>query len=231
MYTAQGKMEQRALLEQYLPLVRRQALDLKARLPASVDLDDLIQAGSIGLLDALTRYDLSQGASFGTFATQRIRGAMIDELRSRDWVPRSVRRNARSLEAAVRRLEQALGRPPEEREIAYELDMSLAAYQQLLLDSNGSQLLPIDELGEEEMGAVSDSSSNHPFAELVQERNRERLMAAIDALPEREKMLLGLYYQEKLNLKEVGAVLGVSESRVCQLHSQAVARLRGMLAE
>ena len=212
--------------------MRRQALSLQLKLPACVELDDLIQAGTIGLLDALKRFDANQGASFATFASQRIRGAMLDELRSRDWVPRRVRRNARALDETLRLLEQRLGRAPEEREIAAALGIDLAEYRQLLLDANGSQMVALDEMGEDEIDAVSATSQAlSPFAELAEGRDRERLIKAIEALPEREKLLLALYYQEDLNLKEIGAVLGVSESRVCQLHSQAVARLRSWLAE
>lgn len=231
MYTAQGKIRQRDLLEEHLPLVRRQALNLQVRLPASVELDDLIQAGMIGLLDAVNRYDAGQGASFVTFASQRIRGAMLDELRSRDWVPRSVRRNARMLDEAIRRLEQQLGRPPEEREIAAALEVSLEEFRHLLMDANGSQLVALDELPEEESDNLSAAAHATPLAELLEGRRRADLVKAIDRLPEREKLLLGLYYQEDLNLKEIGAVLGVSESRVCQLHSQAVVRLRAALAD
>ena len=132
MYTAQGKIDQRALLDQYLPIVRRQALALQVKLPASVELDDLIQAGLVGLLDSMGRYDASQGASFTTYASQRIRGAMIDELRSRDWVPRSVRRNAREIEETIRTLEQQLGRPAEEREIAEALSLTLEEAREVL---------------------------------------------------------------------------------------------------
>lgn len=231
MYTAQGKLKSSDLLEQYLPLVRRHALDLKTRVPASVDMDDLVQAGSIGLLDAMSRYDAGQGVTFGSFASQRIRGAMIDELRSRDWVPRSVRRRARELQASLRRLEQMLGRAPDEREIAQDMAMTLQEYRQLLLDINGCQMMPMDDLSDDEVGALSSSYGVSPFVELVQERNRERFLKALETLPERENLLLGLYYQEKLNFKEIGAVIGVSESRVCQLHSQAVARLRDALAD
>lgn len=228
MYTAQGKMNQQEVLQQYLPMVRRQALGLKTRLPANIELDDLIQAGSIGLLDAMTRYDLSVGATFGTFASQRIRGAMIDELRTRDWVPRSVRRNARALEDAMHRVEQSLGRPAKEREVASAMGLTLAEYHQMLTDTNGSQMLPIDDVGEEHIDAIS-SRHLSPFAELVNDRNRAQLMRAIDALPARERLLLALCHHEKLNLREIGLILEVSESRACQLHSQAIARLRARM--
>lgn len=230
MYTAQGKMNQQEVLQQYLPLVRRQALGLKTRLPANIELDDLIQAGSIGLLDAMSRYDLNVGATFGTFASQRIRGAMIDELRTRDWVPRSVRRNARALEDAIHQVEQSLGRPAKEREIAAQMGLSLDEYHRILNDTNGSQMLPIDDVDEEHIDA---SSSRHltPFAELINDRNRVQLMGAIDALPARERLLLALCHHEKLNLREIGLVLGISESRACQLHSQAIARLRANMTQ
>lgn len=232
MYTAKGKIDTNDLMTQYLPQVRRQALSLQVRLPASIELDDLIQAGTLGLLESLGRFDASQGASFATFASQRIRGAMLDELRSRDWLPRSVRRNARAVDEAVRRLEQRLGRSAEELEIAAELDMELSEYRQLLNDTNNGQLLPFEELMEEgiEPGG-GDLPLDATFAALVDGEQRARLVAAIEALPEREKLLMALYYQEELNLKEIGAVLGVTESRVCQLHSQAVSRLRARLRD
>lgn len=232
MYTARGKIEQGERLAEYLPLVRRQALALQVRLPASIELDDLIQAGTVGLLEALGRFDAAQGASFATFASQRIRGAMLDELRSRDWLPRSVRRSARAADEAARRLEQALGRPAEEPEIAAALDMDIASYRRLLSDTNSGQLLPFEELMAEggEGRLLEDAPAETPFSRLVDQEQRGRLVAAIEALPEREKLLMALYYQEELNLKEIGAVLGVTESRVCQLHSQAVSRLRARLA-
>lgn len=232
MYTAQGRIKQSELLTQYMPLVRRQALTLQVRLPASIELDDLIQAGMVGLLEALGRFDAAQGATFATFASQRIRGAMMDELRTRDWLPRSVRRSARAVDETVHRLEQVLGRPPEETEIAQALDMPLSDYQQLLNDTNSGQLLPFEELvadGGEPAG--DEGSANRPFEQLLDEQQRRTLIEAIEALPEREKLLMALYYQEEMNLKEVGAVLGVTESRVSQLHSQAVSRLRARLSD
>ncbi len=231
MYTAQGRIKQSELLTQYMPLVRRQALTLQVRLPASIELDDLIQAGMVGLLEALGRFDAAQGATFATFASQRIRGAMMDELRTRDWLPRSVRRSARAVDDAVRRLEQQLGRPPEEGEIARELEMPLSDYQQLLNDTNSGKLLPFEELIADGGEPARDDTHRQPFEQLLDEQQRQTLIDAIEALPEREKLLMALYYQEEMNLKEVGAVLGVTESRVSQLHSQAVSRLRARLHE
>lgn len=229
-YTAKGKIDQNELLNQYLPQVRRQALSLQVRLPASIELDDLIQAGMVGLLEAMGRFDASQGATFATFASQRIRGAMIDELRSRDWLPRSVRRNAREVDQAVRKLEQKLGRAAQEHEIAAELEMPLEDYYQLLSDANSGQLLPYDELVAEGQEPEQDNAPfATPFADLLDLEQRQLLIEAIEALPEREKLLMALYYQEELNLKEIGAVMGVTESRVSQLHSQAVSRLRAKL--
>ncbi|NIE76513.1 RNA polymerase sigma factor FliA [Pantoea sp. Tr-811] len=229
MYTAQGKMHQQELLQQYLPLVKKHALNLKTRLPAGVDMDDLIQAGSIGLLDALTRYDQSLGIPFGTFAAHRIRGAMIDELRTRDWAPRRVRRYARLLEDTLHRLEQSLGRPPGEREIAAAMGMSLGEYQQLLWDINGSHMLAIDQVHEDTL-EHDEPHGRNPLNALLDERNHSGLIRAIENLPERERLLMVLYHQEKLNMREIGLVLEISESRVCQLHSLAIARLRASLA-
>lgn len=231
MYTAQGKIDQNELLKQHLPAVRRQALALQVKLPAGVELDDLIQAGTLGLLDAMGRFDPKAGASFATFASQRIRGAMIDELRTRDWLPRSVRRKARAMDACVRRLEQRHGRAPEEREIAAEMGIGLNEYHELLADTNNGYLLPFEDVVAERGEPEDDSgAAASPMGQLLDEEHRERLKAAIEALPEREKLMITLYYQEDLNLKEIGAVMGVSESRVCQLHSQAVSRMRARLA-
>ena len=227
MYTAKGKIEQNDLIAEYIPLVRRQALALRVKLPSNIELEDLIQAGYIGLLDALGRFDESAGTPFQAFASLRIRGAMIDELRTRDWLPRSVRRNARSMDECIASLEQTLGRPPTEPEIAQRMGMEMDEYRQLLSDTNNGLLLPLEQLAEE--GWEPESSSDgkdSPFSEVFDDEQRRTLIEVIDNLPEREKMLMALYYQEELNLKEIGAIMGVSESRVCQLHSQAIARIR-----
>lgn len=228
MYTAQGKLNRESVVQQYYPTVRRQALSLQVRLPAGVDIDDLIQAGLEGLLDALGRFDPQAGVAFSTFAHQRIRGAMIDELRSRDWLPRSVRRTAREIEAVVQKLQQRLGRAPEEREIAAQLNMELEEYRKVLLDTNNGLVLSYDDVvtdhDEAQLGEDDDQWS--PAEALFSSERKELIARAIAALPEKEKLVMALYYQEELNLKEIGAVLDVSESRVSQLHSQAIKRIR-----
>lgn len=227
MYTAEGKFNKNSIIEQYYPLVRRQAFSLKVKLPAGVDVDDLIQAGVEGLLSCVDRFDADSGVAFSTYAHQRIRGAMIDELRSRDWLPRSVRRSGRELEQTIRRLEQQLGRVPEEREIAAELGMELTDYHQLLLDTNNGLVLSYDEVVTDSPNAeTNDDEDAEPEAQLGAAELKALLVQAIDSLPEREKLVMTLYYQEELNLKEIGAVLDVTESRVSQLHSQAIKRIR-----
>ena len=227
MYTQKGKIDQNELVKQYIPMVRRQALSLQVRLPSNIELDDLIQSGYIGLLDAMTRFDESSGATFQTFATARVRGAMIDELRTRDWLPRSVRRKSRSLVETINQLEQTLGRSPTEREIIAKLDMSPEDYYGLLNDTNNGLLLPLEQLAEEGWEPHAGfEDSDLPFSDTLYHEQRDSLIKAIEALPDREKLLLALYYQEELNLKEIGSIMGVSESRVCQLHSQAIARIR-----
>jgi len=234
MYAKTG-LEKNQYAVQYAPLVKRIAYHLMARLPASVQVDDLIQVGMIGLLDAVSNYDDTQGAQFETYAVQRIRGAMLDELRQCDWLPRSARKMLRQIETAMNALEQRVCRAPTEREVADELHVSLDDYQQMLLDARGCQLLHYEDLqtGEDEdffeRHCADDSSE--PFAKLQDGRFREKLIEAISILPEREKLMMAMYYEEELNLREIGEVLGVSESRVCQLHSQAMARLRSKLKE
>jgi RNA polymerase sigma factor for flagellar operon FliA len=235
MYTVKGKADKNHLLTEHMPLVKRLAHQMRAKLPASVEVDDLIQAGMIGLLDAISRYEDDHGAQFETYAVLRIRGAMLDELRSNDWMPRSTRQNMRKVEQAMATLQQQLGRPPSESEIAKSMKLSLADYQDMLGDSGGHQLVYYEDFHDED---GNDSwldryavDEDDPLRALLETDFRQAVIDAIDSLPPREKMLMGLYYEEELNLKEIGAVMGVSESRVSQLHSQAVGRLRTYLRE
>ena len=235
MYTAKGRLDNNAMLKQYGPLVRRLAHQMIAKLPANVELDDLIQVGMIGLNDALGRFDAGQGVQFETFATQRIRGAMLDELRGGDWMSRGDRRHQRSIESAVHKLEQKLQRAPSESEIADEMGMMLADYQELLGKVRGTQLFHLEDLsgdgGDEFLDRhVADEAAN-PLAMLQDLRMREALVEAIGRLPEREQYVMSMYYEQDMNLKEIAAVLGVTESRVCQLHSQSIARLRSKLRQ
>jgi RNA polymerase sigma factor for flagellar operon FliA len=235
MYTAQGTLPKDQLVAQYAPLVRRIAFHLMAKLPASVDVNDLVQNGMIGLLDALGRFEEGMGAQFETYAVQRVRGAMLDGLRENDWLPRGVRREMRRVEAAVQKLEHQNGRQPSETELAAALDMSLADYQRLLLDARGHQLVYLEDLVEAEGDDyldrnATDAALPDPLALMEQAGMRAALVAAIETLPEREKLLMALYYEQDLNLREIGEVLGVTESRVCQLHTQAIARLRAAVA-
>jgi RNA polymerase sigma factor for flagellar operon FliA len=234
MYTPKGQFDNLALLKQYSPLVRRLAHQMIAKLPANVEIDDLIQVGMIGLNDALARFDLAQGVQFETFATQRIRGAMLDELRSGDWMSRGDRKQQRQIEAAVHRLEQQFGRAPAESEIAVEMGLSLTDYQDLLTKVRGTQLVHLEDMsgddGDEDFldRHVVDAASD-PLAMLNDRRMREALVEAIKLLPEREQYVMSMYYEHDMNLKEIAAVLKVTESRVCQLHSQSIARLRAKL--
>ncbi|HEY7761134.1 MAG TPA: RNA polymerase sigma factor FliA [Burkholderiales bacterium] len=225
--------DQNKLVEQMAPLVKRIAYHFMARLPASVQVDDLIQAGLLGLLDAAKNFDDTQGAQFETYAIQRIRGSILDELRQADWLPRNVRKNLRRIEAAISSLEQQYGRAPREQELADVLGVPLDEYQHMLLESRGYQLLHYEDFQESEDSDFFDVflSQNQigPLDVLEDQRFRRALVQAISVLPEREKIVMGLYYEQEMNLKEIGEVLGVSESRVCQLHSQAVARLRSRL--
>ncbi|MEJ7137532.1 RNA polymerase sigma factor FliA [Amphibiibacter pelophylacis] len=233
-YTAQGRLNTNALLRQYSVLVRRLAHQMIVKLPPNVMLDDLIQVGMIGLNDALTRFDPGQGVQFETFATQRIRGAMLDELRANDWMSRGDRKQQRNIETAVHRLEQKLGRMPLEAEIAAELGLSLTDYQEMLGKVRGTQLLYLEDLSGDEGDEnyldrhVVDEASN-PFHRLQDQRMRQALVDAIKKLPEREQYIMSMYYEHDMNLKEIALVLGVTESRVCQLHSQTITRLRTKL--
>ena len=237
MYTAKGQLDRNALIRQYQPLVRKLAHHMMAKLPPSVEVDDLIQVGLIGLSEALSRYEAAQGVQFETFATQRIRGAMLDELRENDWMSRGSRKSQKDIEIAMRKLEHSLGRSPLESEIAVEMGLSLVDYQSLLSKVRGTQLVYLEDMsrsGEDDDTYldrhVADSEAD-PLNMLRDQRLRAGLVAAIKGLPEREQYIMSMYYEQDMNLKEIAAVLKVTESRVCQLHSQSIARLRVKLRE
>ncbi len=220
------------LVASHAPLVKRIAYHLLSRLPGSVQVDDLIQAGMLGLLEASRRYDPSQGASFATFAERRVRGAMLDEIRRGDWVPRSVHRKAREVATAIREVENETGCEARDPDVAKRLGLGLTQYHQTLGDLRGQKLLSIDDLGPEHEGGADFLASPNagPEDNVHREDLFQHLVEAIDKLPERERLVLSLYYDEGLNLKEIGAILGVSESRISQLHGQALLRLRSRVS-
>ncbi|MBE3582943.1 MAG: RNA polymerase sigma factor WhiG [Limnochordaceae bacterium] len=219
------------------PLVKYCAGRIAIGLPPNVEMDDLISYGIFGLLDAVEKFDPKKGVKFETYAIARIRGAILDGLRAADWVPRSVRQKAREVERVVARLESRLGRPAADEEVARELGVDVQRYHQILQDVQGAALLSleegwVDESGELEYSLaqlVVDPSNQDPGQALEFEEGRRRLAEAIERLPERERLVITLYYYEGLTLKEIGAVLGVSESRVSQMHTKAILRLRGYL--
>ncbi|WP_322994712.1 RNA polymerase sigma factor FliA [Castellaniella sp.] len=226
------------LIAQYAPLVRRQALGLIGRLPANVELDDLMQAGMMGLLDAVRRYQQQADAQFETYAITRIRGAMLDELRSQDWLPRSVRTKSRAIETAVRALHHQLMRAPTDSEIADEMGLDLAQYHLMLDDAQGMQVLMVEDLAAHREGTdggamldlIAGDAGANPLDWLMRDGLRHALIQAIQNLPEREQLLLSLQFEQDLNQKEIAVVLQVTEGRVSQLRSQAVARIRAWLS-
>ncbi len=232
-YQAQKKADMSVLVEKYAPLVKRVALHLKARLPASVELDDLIQSGMIGLMDAVNNFEEGHGAVFETYASIRIRGAMIDQMRQSDWAPRSVHQNTRNIASAVSKLSHKLGREPTESEIAQELGVDLDKYRQMLLDSTSTQMVGIEDLGvsDDVIAEDSDHSKDKLFEILASAKFKKALALAIKGLPTRNQQVLALYYDEELNLKEIGKVLDLSESRISQLLSESMARLRAALKD
>ncbi|MFG0772643.1 RNA polymerase sigma factor FliA [Vibrio plantisponsor] len=223
---------QQLFLEQYSVLVKRIAHHLIGRLPPNVLIDDLIQAGMIGLLEAQKNYDGSKGASFETYAGIRIRGAMLDDIRRGDWVPRSVHRHNREISQAISELEGILNRDPSDAEVAKHLNMPLDQYHTVLSDINCSRIVGIEDLGvsDDAISPLDDDEDNSPFQGVADESFRKALVESIKSLPEREALVLSLYYDEELNLKEIGEVIGVSESRVSQILSQSMQRLRTKLS-
>ncbi len=232
MYSGENAESLESLVERFAPLVKRIGHHLLARMPASVQLEDLLQAGMVGLFEAARNYDTAKGASFETYAGIRIRGAMIDEVRKGDWVPRSVHRNARRIAAAIRLVESRTGRDAGDQEVADVLEVKIDEYYAMLKDSAGSRLFSFDELTNVEDGGGERIAGDaaDPSDEFQQDSLRRQIVEAIKSLPERERLVLSLYYDEEMNLKEIGMVLGVSESRVSQIHSQAALRLRSRLA-
>ncbi len=222
-----------AVVERYAPLVKRIAHHLLLRMPASVQIDDLIQSGMIGLLEAAKKYDVSKGASFETYAGIRIRGSMLDEVRKGDWAPRSVHRKSRKVAGAIKAIEARTGEDAKDQDIAQELEIDLNAYYAILQDASGSRLFSFDDITEGDDSAIELAAGElpGPCDRLQRDTYKAHLSNAIDGLPDREKLVLALYYDEELNLKEIGEVIGVSESRVSQIHSQAAMRLRSRLSD
>lgn len=222
------------VVTRHAPLVKRIAHHLLLRMPSSVQLDDLVQSGMIGLLEAARKYDVSKGASFETYAGIRIRGAMLDEIRKGDWAPRSVHRRFRQVAEAVKAVEARTGSDARDQEVAEELGIDLETYYTILQDASGSRLFSFEDLGASGDDSVLDRMAGQttgPAEQLEQDAFKGEMGKAIEGLPERERLVLALYYDEELNLKEIGDVLGVSESRVSQIHSQAALRLRARLQQ
>ena len=227
--------ERDKLLLEHLPTVRYIARRIHERLPQHVDLEDLVSAGIVGLIDAFSKFDHAKKVQFKSYAQFRIRGAILDSLRTLDWSPRELRRKGRAVEEAIRAVTQRIGRAPSEQEIAAEMKLSLAEYQQLLGDLKGLEIGSLhmersEDSGDEELAYIPGSPEEDPLFRCLKGEMKQRLVDAIDALPEKERMVLTLYYYEELTMKEIGLTLGVVESRVSQIHSSAVLRLRSALA-
>jgi RNA polymerase sigma factor FliA len=226
-YAAVRDLPEHALVERYAHLVRRIAYHLAGRLPPSVDVNDLMQAGTLGLMEAAKKYAGDRGANFETYAGIRIRGAMLDELRSMDWVPRSVHRRVRAMVEAIGVVEGRNGGKADDAEVAAEMNIPLGEYQEIAREAAHCRMFSMEEL----VGADSDprgasAAADSPEQQLERESVSAEIAATVDKLPERERLVISLYYVDELNLREIGEVLGVSESRVCQLHGQALARIR-----
>lgn len=232
-YPVSSPESENKVVQQQASLVKRIAQHLLGKLPPCVQLEDLIQAGMIGLLEAAKNYDVSKGASFETYASIRIRGSMLDEIRKGDWVPRSVHRNSRKIAQAIKMVENKTGRDPRNFEVAESLNMTLNEYHQLIQETSTARIIAFQDMGlsEEVIAEGISITSPGPLDGLQQEDFKKNLLKSIESLPERERLVLALYYDQELNLREVGEVLGVSESRVSQIHSQAMLRLQTRLKE
>ncbi|MDJ0880939.1 MAG: RNA polymerase sigma factor FliA [Gammaproteobacteria bacterium] len=219
------------VVTRHAALVKRIAFHLINRMPASVQVDDLIQAGMVGLLEANSHFDASQGASFETYAGIRIRGAMLDEIRKLDWTPRSVHRKYRAVSEAIRKIENEKGSDASDQEIAREMGISLSEYHRILMDSNSSRICSMDELEEQGDYQIPHVDDDTPFEQLSEDEYQQRLAENIRSLPEKEQLVMSLYYDDELNFREIGQVLEVSESRVCQIHGQALLRIQAKMSD
>ncbi|MCF7965432.1 RNA polymerase sigma factor FliA [Methylobacter sp. Wu8] len=233
MYTAvqAGGTDERVM--QHAPLVKRIAYHLLSRLPDSVQVDDLIQAGMLGLLEAIKNYDVSQGASFDTYAGIRIRGAMLDEVRRSDWTPRSVHKKSRMVSEAIRTIENSTGREARDADVAEHLGIAIDEYNRILQDSSSCRVFSVEELAQDGDHYLDEAVDHEEgLADALSREGFEQALAnAIASLPERERLVISLYYDEELNLREIGEVLNISESRVSQISTQAVLRLRSRMSE
>ncbi len=232
MYAQVEQLSNNNLVTEHVALVKRIAFHLIHRLPPNVQVDDLIQAGMLGLLEASSNYVTGHGASFETFAGIRIRGAMLDEIRRLDWTPRSVHRKSREVAQAIKDIENKSGEDAKDTEVAAHLGLKLSEYHQILVDSASSKIFSIDSMDDEDNAIVKTAdSSPTPYESVSKEHFQYSLTEVIKTLPEREQMVMALYYDEELNLREIGSVLDISESRVCQIHGQALLRIKSRMSD
>ncbi len=229
----QSQINYDELMTQYAPLVKRVAYHMMGRLPSTIQLEDMVQVGMIGLFEALKGYDETRGASFETYARIRIQGAMIDEVRRGDWTPRSVYKKSRMLSEAISEVEREKGRHAKDSEIAAALEMDMEEYYNLVEEAAGAQLVSYEEIVLNDHGRdeANTSTRQEPFKQLQQEDFKQALINKIASLPERERLVMSLYYDEEFNLREIGEIIGVSEGRVCQIHSQALLRLKARMTD
>ena len=232
MYAEVENLGEKDQIVRHASLVKRIAYHLLNRLPPTVQIDDLIQAGMVGLLEAASNFDADMGASFETFAGIRIRGSMIDEIRRSDWTPRSVHRKFRSVSEAIRKIENETGEDAKDADVALALGISLGDYHQILIDSSSSRIYSIDTMEENTQDAAIPSSSEiTPEEALGQGEYRQQLIESIRQLPEKEQLVMSLYYDDELNFREIGEILDVTESRICQLHGQALLRVKARMSD
>ncbi len=232
MYAEVENLGEKDQIVRHASLVKRIAYHLLNRLPPTVQIDDLIQAGMVGLLEAASNFDADMGASFETFAGIRIRGSMIDEIRRSDWTPRSVHRKFRSVSEAIRKIENETGEDAKDADVALALGISLGDYHQILIDSSSSRIYSIDTMEENTQDAAIPSSSEiTPEEAFSQSEYQQQLAEAIRQLPEKEQLVMSLYYDDELNFREIGEILDVTESRICQLHGQALLRVKARMSD